>query len=70
MKATDRGKETMDSVESLLSQILFELKRMNMKLDKMTGRGQHHSITAVCNKLDDIEDKLSSIDLNTMSLNC
>lgn len=56
----------MDGVESLLSEILSELREMNDKMDRIMGNGLYNSITDVCGKLDSVEDKLSSIDLNTM----
>ena len=56
----------MDQVADLLSEILSELREMNGKMDDIMGSGLYNSITDVCNKLDDVESKLSSIDFNTM----
>ena len=56
----------MENMESLLSQILTELQEINGKLSDIIGIGVDNSITDVCNKLDDVSDRLSAIETNTM----
>lgn len=52
----------MDELAVILKSILSELQEMNAKLDEIKGSGIYDSIADVCDKLDDVGDKISSLE--------
>ena len=58
------GKErkVMDELVTVLESILSELQTMNAKLDEIKGMGMYDSISDVCDKLDEVGDKINSLE--------
>lgn len=52
----------MDELISVLESILSELQEMNAKLDQIKGFGPCDSISDVCDKLDDVNDSIVSLE--------
>lgn len=52
----------MDELISVLESILSELQKMNTKLDEIKGSGLYDSISDACDKLDDVNDKIVSLE--------
>lgn len=52
----------MDELVTVLESILSELQTMNAKLDEIKGMGMYDSISDVCNKLDEVGDKINSLE--------
>lgn len=52
----------MDELVTVLESILSELQTMNAKLDEIKGMGIYDSISDVCNKLDEVGDKINSLE--------
>ncbi len=52
----------MDELISVLESILSELQKMNTKLDEIKGSGLYDSISDACDKLDDMNDKIVSLE--------
>lgn len=52
----------MDELVTVLESILSELQTMNAKLDEIKGMGMHDSISDVCDKLDEVGDKINSLE--------
>lgn len=52
----------MDELVTVLESILSELQTMNAKLDEIKGMGMYDSISDVCDKLDEVGDKISSLE--------
>lgn len=54
--------KVMDELVTVLESILSELQTMNAKLDEIKGMGMYDSISDVCNKLDEVGDKINSLE--------
>ncbi len=52
----------MDELVAVLESILSELQEMNTKLDAIKGSGLFDSISDACDKLDEIGDKIISLE--------
>ena len=52
----------MDELVTVLESILSELQTMNSKLDEIKGMGMYDSISDVCDKLDEVGDKINSLE--------
>ena len=52
----------MDELVAVLESILSELQTMNAKLDEIKGMGVYDSISDVCDKLDEVGDKINSLE--------
>lgn len=52
----------MDELVTVLESILSELQTMNAKLDEIKGMGMYDSISDVCDKLDEVGDKINSLE--------
>ena len=52
----------MDELVTGLESILSELQTMNAKLDEIKGMGMYDSISDVCDKLDEVGDKINSLE--------
>lgn len=52
----------MDELVTVLESILSELQAMNAKLDEIKGMGMYDSISDVCDKLDEVGDKINSLE--------
>lgn len=52
----------MDGLVAVLESILSELQEMNTKLDDIKGSGLYDSISDACDKLDEIGDKIISLE--------
>ena len=52
----------MDELVTVLESILSELQTMNAKLDEIKGMGMYDSISDVCDKLDEVGDKINSVE--------
>ena len=58
----EREVKVMDELVTVLESILSELQTMNAKLDEIKGMGMHDSISDVCDKLDEVGDKINSLE--------
>lgn len=54
--------KVMDELVTVLESILSELQTMNAKLDEIKGMGMYDSISDVCDKLDEVGDKINSLE--------
>lgn len=52
----------MDELVTVLESILSELQTMNAKLDEIKGMGMYDSISDVCDKFDEVGDKINSLE--------
>lgn len=57
-----REEKVMDEVVTVLESILSELQKINTKLDEIKGVGIYNNISNVCDKLDEVGDKVSSLE--------
>ena len=58
----EREVKVMDELVTVLESILSELQTMNAKLDEIKGMGMYDSISDVCDKLDEVGDKINSLE--------
>ena len=52
----------IDEMINVLKCIFFELKEINEKVKDLKGNGAFNSVSDICNKLDEIQDKLYDIE--------
>lgn len=56
------GGAQMDEMISLLKYIAIELQELNATIKDLKGSGVFNSISDICDKLDEIQDKLYDIE--------
>lgn len=52
----------MDEMITVLKCILLELQEINTNIKELKGNGAFNSISDICEKLDEIQDKLYDIE--------
>ena len=58
--------ENMEEILNVLQDMLVELQEINSKLDDIQGSGMNTSIADVCDKLDNVEGAISSLETTVL----